>query len=602
MVVSTPFINSIDIIGTDKILHFPTSAAFSHLPQDLLPFDQYEGKGIYVPLALTAHDDHDIDALQSLNDESASRTTPPLEEIDGDGLPTIHLRSDGNDPYAPRPFRTKLGAIARVPAQDAWWLGRDATFREPEGTSRGGFTSAEAPWERGTHFRAITGLTHDAAALPHLRTGTGIAKAAEGHWIVPREEEEECSGFIREMVRTMKRYWKRVMGEAHGRSHLITAKESFGMVACKDREIINTFLHYLSHHRIFTPQEPYLLSSLSHTISLSTLMQRQINIAQLLCDTLPGTKEFTSWHAYALDCWVRAPALASDREWQVNGELMRARVEGTFTPAREESMARNLEEGLQRVQGGAGEEDVVHETTEAEAERVELGQVEDQDEDGYTRGVRWTEEDVAKHPMEDDAAAGMTDLVDQEVDGGGWEVPVMDTLTKALGSPATEYSVTAKRAPATYLISKLSSEQPDSVTGDTGRLDVRFMQYARRVRKLSPTNDGGADRGGDGFLWLTLTPETSTGSSSSSSSSESASPPSNVASLATTTTTTTYNEVVVLVDTYEKGGSALVHQIDSRQAEGMGMTVGLICIGPSGESQREGTWIVETLEEVRPRF
>lgn len=41
-------------------------------------------------------------------------------------------------------------------------------------------------------------------------------KQKDGEWIVP-SEEEEGSGFVRDMVGTLKAYWTKVMGDAHGR-------------------------------------------------------------------------------------------------------------------------------------------------------------------------------------------------------------------------------------------------------------------------------------------------------------------------------------------------------------------------------------------------
>ncbi|KAJ9125373.1 hypothetical protein QFC22_000333 [Naganishia vaughanmartiniae] len=544
MVVSNIFIKSTEILAPERILHFPASPAFRHLPADLVPFAEFQGKGIYVPLALTAND----------VDRGEDNHPSNLEEIDGQGIPTIHLRTDSNDPYAPRPFHTRLGVIVRVPVEDAWKLGRDEGWVEPHGTSRC--------------------LRHDASRLPHLPTGTHIRKSeqTDGEWIMP-SEEEEVSAFVRDMEGAMKRYWVKVMGEAHARSHLITAKESF--------EIVNTFLHYLLHHRIFTPEEPYFLSSLTNCIALSTRMLEQIKIAQLLCNVLPGTNEPRSWHAFALQAWLRIPAIRSDEEWTVNGELMRLRIEAEFTEAREESLARNLEEQRECAGRVPGEEEQVNVVEQEVEEKSGVG------EDGYTRGVKWTDEDVAVHAADEDM--GETDVVDVNVDSDGWHVEgyaaLMETLTKAIGSPVTEFSITAKREPAMYTITHLSHDRPESVVTRAGqRLDVKFIEYARGVRAgSSSTTDG--DVAGHEFLWLTLTPQLS-GESSKSKGDAAAE-----------------EEVVVLVDAYGKGGSSPVQQMmDKEQARGMGIKVGLICIGRSGQDQREGTWLVDTLDEVVPRF
>lgn len=114
---------------------------------------------------------------------------------------------------------------------------------------------------------------------------------------------------------------------------------------------------------------------------------------------------------------------------------------------------------------------------------------------------------------------------------------------------------------------------------------------------------------GQEFLWLTLTPETSDSSSTSSTSSrssESASPSPEAEPQPP------LQQVVVLVDTFGKGGSSLARQIDHSQAEaeGMRIRVGLICIGSregraGGDGDGdvgEGTWLVVTLDEVVPRF
>ncbi|KAJ9128066.1 hypothetical protein QFC24_000357 [Naganishia onofrii] len=131
-----PFIKSIDILGFDKILHFPTSAVFQYLPPTLVPFREYDGDGIYVPLALTADREEGVQRVQGTESQDSGI------ERDGYGIPTIPLNSGAatHDPAVPRPFRTRLGAIARLPVDDAWRLGQDPGFREPKGTGRGGYS------------------------------------------------------------------------------------------------------------------------------------------------------------------------------------------------------------------------------------------------------------------------------------------------------------------------------------------------------------------------------------------------------------------------------------------------------------------------------
>lgn len=132
VVAPPPSIKSIDILAFDKILHFPTSAVFQYLPPTLVPFREYDGDGIYVPLALTA----DREGVQGIESEDSGI------ERDGYGIPTIPLNSGAatHDPAVPRPFRTRLGAIVRLPVDDAWRLGQDPGFREPKGTGRGGYS------------------------------------------------------------------------------------------------------------------------------------------------------------------------------------------------------------------------------------------------------------------------------------------------------------------------------------------------------------------------------------------------------------------------------------------------------------------------------
>lgn len=96
-------------------------------------------------------------------------------------------------------------------------------------------------------------------------------------------------------------------------------------------------------------------------------MLKQIRIAQHLSDALPGSTVGTSWHALALGAWVRAPA--DDKAWDVNGEKFEEKVEATFTPAREESLTRNLEEAEQAAKEAKAAADAQAEATaKAESE------------------------------------------------------------------------------------------------------------------------------------------------------------------------------------------------------------------------------------------
>lgn len=97
----------------------------------------------------------------------------------------------------------------------------------------------------------------------------------------------------------------------------------------------------------------------------------------------------------------------------MNGEMMRLCVERGFTPAREESMARNLEEAR-----------LAHEQVQVQREGDSVV-VDGEEGQGYTGGVEWTEEDVARHAEGgdgDDAAAG-TNVVVEDVDAAGWDTP-----------------------------------------------------------------------------------------------------------------------------------------------------------------------------------
>ncbi|KAJ9093606.1 hypothetical protein QFC19_008273 [Naganishia cerealis] len=502
LLTPVPFIKSIDILGYDKILHFPTSAAFSYPPADLVPFEAYQGKGVYVPLALTAEDD-------LLGSElSGSGTLEPLVEIDGEGILTVELKVDAK-------ARLARTGIVRVPAEDAWRLGQDDSFSEPEGTCRG--------------FRNVTGLQHDLSSEVHLRGNSKMGRTEKGDWSTP-SEEEESSGFIRDMVETMKAYWVKVM------------------------EIANAFLHYLEHYQIFTAEETYLRESLTTAIEISKTMLRQIKIAQVLCNTLPGNVAYDSWHAYALQAWVHLPAMAE--EWELNGDMMKLKIEGTFTPAREESMTRNMESVPLN-----GDQVVVTEEPRGA-------------EDGG--GVRWEPEaeeaEKDGHPVIKETA--------------GWDhVSVLDTLSAAIGTDASGYTVTARRETSLYTLTGLSLQQPDSVPRT--RLDARFAAYARTQRTQADVG-GDDDDDDDNLLWLTLAlaPDSLDGTDTDEST-EHDGPGSS----------RTEERVVALVDVRGRG-SELAQQMDKAQAVGMRMRAGLICIG-KGE---EATWIVDLLEEVVPRF
>lgn len=112
-----PYVPSIDILGYENILHFPESAIFNYPPSDLIPFNEFQSKGIYVPLALT------LDA----------------HEIDGTGLATVDLAIDHDAPSGKNPRRKKDREVVKVAQEDAWKLGRDEGWVEPEGTCRDDF-------------------------------------------------------------------------------------------------------------------------------------------------------------------------------------------------------------------------------------------------------------------------------------------------------------------------------------------------------------------------------------------------------------------------------------------------------------------------------
>jgi hypothetical protein len=63
-------------------------------------------------------------------------------------------------------------------------------------------------------FRSVVGLHHWQGYEPHMRGNA--PKQKDGKWIVP-SEDQEGSGFIRDMVGTLTAYWTKVMGDAHGR-------------------------------------------------------------------------------------------------------------------------------------------------------------------------------------------------------------------------------------------------------------------------------------------------------------------------------------------------------------------------------------------------
>lgn len=68
-----------------------------------------------------------------------------------------------------------------------------------------------------SQFRLVAGLQHVQSYDPHVRGKAPARQTTDGRWIAPTEEEE-ASPFIRDMVGTMKAYWTKVMGDAHGRT------------------------------------------------------------------------------------------------------------------------------------------------------------------------------------------------------------------------------------------------------------------------------------------------------------------------------------------------------------------------------------------------
>ncbi|GHJ85467.1 hypothetical protein NliqN6_1869 [Naganishia liquefaciens] len=454
-----PLFSSTHVLGgTENLLRFPHSPAFRHPPANLVPFDAFRAKGLFVPLPLT------VDA------GGGGRV-----EVDGAGIPTVDLENDHAHVGANTSRRGqgrgqgRKGEVVKVVVpQDAWRLGRDETWVEPEGTYRGGHSSEDAPWDRvmraltqfvssrsssygkayishDVEFRLVAGLQHAQSYDPHIRGGNvPVRRTADGEWISPTEDEE-ASPFIRDMVGTLKAYWTKVMGDAHGRIHRITAKESF--------EIINSFLHYLSHYRILA-SDPYLATSLTTTLALSSLMLAQISIAQRLCDALPGAVTPDAWHALTLDAWLRGPMRADDDAWERNGAAMTRRVEAGFTQARQESMQRNILEGLV-------------DAVEGMAVREQDGRAVEDDTEGGEPGK--------------EAIDWRADTPDRSAE------QAIRTLSSVLGTDAAGYK-TRQLDIKEYTIASLSATEPASLPA--GRLDVCFARaHAARA---------------DDFLWLTL--------------------------------------------------------------------------------------------------
>ncbi|KAI5450799.1 hypothetical protein NCC49_002805 [Naganishia albida] len=205
-----PYIPSIDVLGEENLLRFPTSAIFSSPPPDLIGFNEFKSKGVYVPLALTVG----------------------AHEIDGSGLATVDLEIDHDTPSLKHSRRKKDREVVKVAREDAWKLGMDQAWVEPEGTCQGDFSSEQTPWGRvmraltqflasrsysygkayishDTEFRTITGLHHHQAFAPHMLNGTSLPESDV--------EDVETSIFIRDMEGAMKVYWTTVMSNAHGR-------------------------------------------------------------------------------------------------------------------------------------------------------------------------------------------------------------------------------------------------------------------------------------------------------------------------------------------------------------------------------------------------
>lgn len=120
-----PFVTSIDILGFENLLQFPHSAVFSDPPDDLVPFHEFQGKGLFVPLPLT------IDEPQG----AESRV-----EVDGEGIPTVDLENDHAHPGPNKRQPRRKVEVVKVAPSDAWRLGQDEAWIEPKGTCRGGYS------------------------------------------------------------------------------------------------------------------------------------------------------------------------------------------------------------------------------------------------------------------------------------------------------------------------------------------------------------------------------------------------------------------------------------------------------------------------------
>ena len=120
-----PFITSIDILGFENLLQFPHRAVFSYPPDGLVPFHEFKGKGLFVPLPLT------IDEPQGA--ESCL-------EVDGEGIPTVDLENDHAHSWPNTRQSGRKVEVVKVAPCDAWRLGQDEAWVEPEGTCRGGYS------------------------------------------------------------------------------------------------------------------------------------------------------------------------------------------------------------------------------------------------------------------------------------------------------------------------------------------------------------------------------------------------------------------------------------------------------------------------------
>jgi hypothetical protein len=118
-----PYISSIDIIGFDSLLQFPHSAVFNFPPEDLIPFDEFKGKGLFIPLPLTV---------------DSQETEDARVEVDGQGIPMVDIAVDAVG--RPEPMVRRKAELVKVAPWDAWKLGSDEGWVEPEGTCHGEYS------------------------------------------------------------------------------------------------------------------------------------------------------------------------------------------------------------------------------------------------------------------------------------------------------------------------------------------------------------------------------------------------------------------------------------------------------------------------------